>query len=59
MRADDNVSVPTKVLSWVGGRLRKSRETTEYSDSLSASAPFDEDYTLLGHFEDKNSVELD
>ena len=58
-RVDDNLSVPSGVLTWAGERLRKTRETAEYDDSLTASAPFDEDYTILGSFEGEISVKLE
>lgn len=58
-RVDDNLSVPSGVLAWAGERLRKTRETAEYDDNLAASAPFDEDYTILGRFEGEISVKLE
>jgi formylglycine-generating enzyme required for sulfatase activity len=57
-RADDNLSVPAEVLTWSGDKLRKTRETAELNDSLPANAPFDGDYTILGHFDGAIQVKL-
>jgi hypothetical protein len=52
-KAEEELPIPAELLSWSSQLLRQTKETLETQQSVPAYAPFDGDYTVLGHFDGK------
>ncbi|MGH8505353.1 MAG: hypothetical protein ACRETM_05235, partial [Stenotrophobium sp.] len=58
-RTEEDLPVATEMMAWASARLHHASETLHAADTLTANAPFDGDYTVLGRFDGKLDVTLD
>ncbi|HWU68648.1 MAG TPA: formylglycine-generating enzyme family protein [Stenotrophobium sp.] len=58
-RIEENLPVAAEMMAWASARLHHASEILHAADTLTANAPFDGDYTVLGRFDGKLDVTLD
>ncbi|MES2489809.1 MAG: formylglycine-generating enzyme family protein [Pseudomonadota bacterium] len=58
-RSDIELPVAAEMLIWSAERVRRTKESASFSDTLPANSPFDGDSTVLGNFTGKLDVKMD
>lgn len=57
-RIEEDLPVAAEVLTWSTARLRRTTESANLAETLSASLPFDGDSTVLGRFDGRLAVTM-
>lgn len=57
----ENIALPVaaEMLTWSSDRLRRTKESASFSETLPGNSPFDGDATVLGSFTGKLDVKMD